>query len=168
MFYEGCPPERRWRARLATARVRSEKFRVRASSGSCLRRSRMCRCLRRLNSSQLTTSSLLLSFTMSSKRSRPASPSEGEITSYRDSSTDTSPAKLSRSSDSSAFQPITCVLPPTCAQRPTVHYTARDLESHYNKCHAHVCEIRNCRKVFPDAHFLSLVRAAFHGYHCHC
>ena len=55
--------------------------------------------------------------------------------------------------------PILCTLPPTCnpPHRPTTLADTRDLEAHYARYHAHVCEQRGCGCVFPDARLLELV-----------
>ncbi|KAF8416548.1 hypothetical protein L210DRAFT_3523182 [Boletus edulis BED1] len=56
---------------------------------------------------------------------------------------------------------LLCTLPPTCNpphNKPTPIANSRDLEIHYGKYHAHVCEQRGCGCVFPDAQLLELVR----------
>ena len=52
---------------------------------------------------------------------------------------------------------ILCNLPPTCQNRPTPIQSTIELERHYAKFHAHVCEVNNCGCVFPEERFLELV-----------
>jgi hypothetical protein len=70
--------------------------------------------------------------------------------------------KASRMSDAHARdRALLCTLPPTCnppLNKPTTIANSRDLEIHYGKYHAHVCELRGCGCVFPDARLLELVR----------
>lgn len=70
--------------------------------------------------------------------------------------------KASRTSDAHAHdRALLCTLPPTCnppLNKPTPIADSRDLEIHYGKYHAHVCEQRGCGCVFPDARLLELVR----------
>ncbi|PCH36496.1 hypothetical protein WOLCODRAFT_140486 [Wolfiporia cocos MD-104 SS10] len=64
-----------------------------------------------------------------------------------------------------ASPPVLCTLPPTCnppQNRPTPLANTRELEAHYAKHHAHVCEERGCGCVFPDARLLEL-----HQTECH-
>ncbi|TFY67020.1 hypothetical protein EVG20_g4100 [Dentipellis fragilis] len=64
-----------------------------------------------------------------------------------------------------AARPLLCTLPPTCHppnNRPTPLESTRDLEAHYAKYHAHVCEVRGCHCVFPDARLLELHIAENH------
>jgi hypothetical protein len=61
---------------------------------------------------------------------------------------------------SSTQRPLLCSLPPTCNHRPTPIANTKELEFHYAKCHAHVCEIMGCGCVFPDARLLELVCSA--------
>ncbi|TFK71667.1 hypothetical protein BDN72DRAFT_764670 [Pluteus cervinus] len=58
--------------------------------------------------------------------------------------------------------PLLCTLPPTCNRKPTPLENSRDLEAHYAKYHAHVCEERGCGCVFPDERLLEL-----HQTECH-
>lgn len=53
--------------------------------------------------------------------------------------------------------PLLCTLPPTCNRKPTPILDSRDLETHYAKYHAHVCEEKGCGSVFPDERLLELV-----------
>ncbi|EGN97024.1 hypothetical protein SERLA73DRAFT_185308 [Serpula lacrymans var. lacrymans S7.3] len=62
-------------------------------------------------------------------------------------------------------RPLLCTLPPTC--NPPHHNAtqiadSKELEMHYAKYHAHVCEQRGCGYVFPDARLLEL-----HQTECH-
>lgn len=60
---------------------------------------------------------------------------------------------------------LLCTLPPTCNpphNRPTPIANSRDLEAHYGKYHAQVCEQKGCGYVFPDARLLEL-----HQTECH-
>lgn len=70
--------------------------------------------------------------------------------------------KSSRTSDAHPHdRTLLCTLPPTCnppLNTPTPIANSRDLEIHYGKYHAHVCEQRGCGCVFPDARLLELVR----------
>lgn len=61
---------------------------------------------------------------------------------------------------SSTQRPLLCSLPPTCNHRPTPIANTKELESHYAKYHAHVCELTGCGCVFPDARLLELVCTA--------
>ena len=61
---------------------------------------------------------------------------------------------------SSTQRPLLCSLPPTCNHRPTPIANTKELESHYAKYHAHVCELAGCGCVFPDARLLELVCSA--------
>ncbi|KAH7921208.1 hypothetical protein BV22DRAFT_1038925 [Leucogyrophana mollusca] len=99
---------------------------------------------------------------MSSKRqrtpsrlsSRPSSPSPEPM----------SKSSRTQSSDP-ANRPLLCTLPPTCNpphHQPTAIASSKDLEMHYAKYHAHVCEQRGCGLVFPDARLLEL-----HQTECH-
>ncbi|KAL5513445.1 hypothetical protein ACEPAH_3844 [Sanghuangporus vaninii] len=61
--------------------------------------------------------------------------------------------------------PLFCSLPPTCNpphNEPTPLANVSELESHYAKYHAHVCEERGCAVVFPNARLLEL-----HQTECH-
>jgi hypothetical protein len=56
--------------------------------------------------------------------------------------------------------PLLCSLPPTCnppKNRPTPIANTKELEAHYGKFHAHVCEERGCGCVFPEPRLLQLV-----------
>ncbi|KAF9233846.1 hypothetical protein BU15DRAFT_37799, partial [Melanogaster broomeanus] len=71
--------------------------------------------------------------------------------------------KSSRLSESN--RALLCTLPPTCNpphNTPTPIANSRDLEIHYGKYHAHVCEVKGCGCVFPDARLLEL-----HQTECH-
>ena len=80
------------------------------------------------------------------------------------SSLDTPTPKAARTSLPPTTNPLLfCTLPPTChppSNRPTPLKDARELEAHYAKYHAHVCEVFGCMSVFPDARTLDLVRDA--------
>ncbi|KAH7910053.1 hypothetical protein BJ138DRAFT_1153788 [Hygrophoropsis aurantiaca] len=97
---------------------------------------------------------------MSSKRQR--TPSR---LSSRPSSPQPEPmSKSSRTSDP-GNRPLLCTLPPTCNpphHQATAIANSKDLELHYAKYHAHVCEQRGCGLVFPDARLLEL-----HQTECH-
>ena len=53
--------------------------------------------------------------------------------------------------------PLLCTLPPTCHRHPTPIADTNDLERHYATYHAHVCGVKGCGCVFPDARLLELV-----------
>jgi hypothetical protein len=56
--------------------------------------------------------------------------------------------------------PLLCTLPPTCNPphgRPTPLANSAELETHYAKFHAHVCEWERCGCVFPEGRLLELV-----------
>lgn len=75
--------------------------------------------------------------------------------------------KSSRTSDA-GDRILLCTLPPTCNpphNNPTPISSSRDLEIHYGKYHAHVCEQRGCGFVFPDARLLELVRMSICSRH---
>lgn len=101
-----------------------------------------------------------------SSHKRPHTPLDGD-SSPRDSPTPKaarivhSPSRPTNSSDSSLSEaPLYCTLPPTCnppTHKPTPLANTKELESHYAKHHAHVCEVRGCGCVFPDARLLELV-----------
>ncbi|KIY46322.1 hypothetical protein FISHEDRAFT_66492 [Fistulina hepatica ATCC 64428] len=76
----------------------------------------------------------------------------------------TSPqSKVVRTSDEdTTSHPLLCTLPPTCTRHPTPLASSADLEVHYAKYHAHVCESPGCGCVFPDARLLEL-----HQTECH-
>ncbi|KAF7985786.1 hypothetical protein HWV62_413 [Athelia sp. TMB] len=60
---------------------------------------------------------------------------------------------------------LQCTLPPTCnppRNHPTLIASTKDLEAHYARYHAHVCESPACGCVFPDARLLDL-----HQTECH-
>ncbi|KAF9478260.1 hypothetical protein BDN70DRAFT_880224 [Pholiota conissans] len=61
-----------------------------------------------------------------------------------------------------AKAPLLCNLPPTCHRQPTPIANTTELERHYAKYHAHVCEERGCGCVFPEARLLDL-----HQTECH-
>ncbi|KAF9525944.1 hypothetical protein CPB83DRAFT_858661 [Crepidotus variabilis] len=65
-------------------------------------------------------------------------------------------------STTTASHPILCNLPPTCNRRPTPISSSNDLERHYAMYHAHVCEVKGCGCVFPEARLLEL-----HQTECH-
>jgi hypothetical protein len=79
------------------------------------------------------------------------------------------PTKATRMSpevddDDESNPPLLCTLPPTCNpphNRPTSLASTKDLESHYSNFHAHVCEERGCKCVFPEARLLELVSFIF-------
>lgn len=77
--------------------------------------------------------------------------------------------KSCRTSDAQARdRALLCTLPPTCnppLNKPSPIANSRDLEIHYGKYHAHVCEQRGCGCVFPDAHLLELVRMSIRPWH---
>lgn len=58
--------------------------------------------------------------------------------------------------------PFTCTLPPGCSAAPTTFDTSSALFSHYQKHHAYVCSVEDCKRVFPDEHFLNLHIREFH------
>ncbi|KZT25341.1 hypothetical protein NEOLEDRAFT_1065436 [Neolentinus lepideus HHB14362 ss-1] len=94
---------------------------------------------------------------MSSKRTRTLSPSA--------TPTPKAPRIISESSSSALTRPLLCTLPPTCnppKNQPTQLLNSQDLERHYAKYHAHVCEEKGCGCVFPDARLLQL-----HQTECH-
>ena len=65
-------------------------------------------------------------------------------------------------SDLTGLGPFTCSLPPLCSVHPSAFQASTDLDAHYQKHHAHVCSLEDCRKIFPDDHFLSLHIREFH------
>lgn len=68
--------------------------------------------------------------------------------------------KASRTSGAPAGPGLLCTLPPTCNpphNTPTPLANSSELEIHYGKYHAHVCEQPKCGLVFPDARLLELV-----------
>jgi len=89
------------------------------------------------------------------KRARYSSP---------DTSGDASSAKLSRLPPPNTGHKLICTLPPTCSppNHPSYLQSSADLERHYALYHAHVCEVKDCGCVFPEARFLEL-----HQTECH-
>ncbi|KAI5895626.1 uncharacterized protein SCHCODRAFT_02619945 [Schizophyllum commune H4-8] len=75
---------------------------------------------------------------------------------------DPNPTKSARVTVRGAGSPIVCSLPPTCAARPTPLASSVEMEAHYAKYHAHVCEVDGCGLVFPDERLLDL-----HFTECH-
>jgi hypothetical protein len=60
-------------------------------------------------------------------------------------------------------RPHLCTLPPTCSRsRPTYLSSTEEMESHYSKFHAYVCESNGCGCVFPEERLLNL-----HFTECH-
>lgn len=54
---------------------------------------------------------------------------------------------------------IHCTLPPTCnpPNKPTALFGVEELEAHYSKYHAFVCNAEGCHAVFDREHYLNLV-----------
>ncbi|KAG1747968.1 uncharacterized protein EDB91DRAFT_1115738 [Suillus paluster] len=80
-------------------------------------------------------------------------------------SPETEPMYKSSRQEASGDRHLLCTLPPTCNpphNRPTPIANSRDLEAHYGKYHAQVCEQKGCGFVFPDARLLEL-----HQTECH-
>ncbi|KAL1737899.1 hypothetical protein HDZ31DRAFT_18323, partial [Schizophyllum fasciatum] len=75
---------------------------------------------------------------------------------------DASPTKSARVAVRGTGSPIVCTLPPACAARPTPLASSAEMEAHYAKYHAHVCEVDGCGLVFPDERLLDL-----HFTECH-
>ncbi|KAJ3740394.1 hypothetical protein DFH05DRAFT_1528963 [Lentinula detonsa] len=75
--------------------------------------------------------------------------------------------KSSRTTSKPAESSLLCTLPPTCNTKPTVLANTQELEVHYAKYHAWVCQASKstngiCGNVFPDARLLEL-----HHTECH-
>ncbi|KLO10950.1 hypothetical protein SCHPADRAFT_492688 [Schizopora paradoxa] len=103
----------------------------------------------------------------SSKRPRSSTPSSSPSVSDDDEDSVSKSLRLTSpaSSRSSATNALTCTLPPSCHpphNAPTHLSNAKELEAHYAKYHAHVCEEKRCAKVFPDERLLEL-----HQTECH-
>ncbi|KAG1738972.1 hypothetical protein EDB19DRAFT_1712202 [Suillus lakei] len=106
----------------------------------------------------------------SNKRQRTLSGSRLSLPSQSQSSSlspETEPMyKSSRTAEeATGDRRLLCTLPPTCNpphNRPTPIANSRDLEAHYGKYHAQVCEQKGCGFVFPDARLLEL-----HQTECH-
>ncbi|KZV87170.1 hypothetical protein EXIGLDRAFT_724056 [Exidia glandulosa HHB12029] len=103
----------------------------------------------------------------STKRARHVQADDDDSSSASAStSSNHNPPKLARAStEEIASAPLICTLPPTCCPphgRPTPLKDTRDLEAHYARWHAHVCEADGCGRVFPDARLLEL-----HHTECH-
>lgn len=73
-----------------------------------------------------------------------------------------STATTTTTTTSSSQRHLICTLPPTCNRAPTSLGSTQELERHYATYHAHVCEVRGCGCVFPDARLLEL-----HQTECH-
>ncbi|CAE7110241.1 unnamed protein product [Rhizoctonia solani] len=112
--------------------------------------------------------------TMSSKRRRHSNSFEQDPAESSNEENDpetTSPdGKLPRTSEIAAARSLVCSLPPTCAppRHPTTLGSLRELEEHYRKYHAHICQEGGCRnepggaKIFPDARMLELHQNEYH------
>lgn len=106
----------------------------------------------------------------SNKRQRTLSGSRLSLPSQSSSSLlSTEPEPMYKSSrtaeEATGDRRLLCTLPPTCNpphNRPTPIANSRDLEAHYGKYHAQVCEQKGCGFVFPDARLLEL-----HQTECH-
>jgi hypothetical protein len=98
---------------------------------------------------------------MSFKRSRTPSQSSSGSSSSSPSHISKATRTNSATKHGTTGHPLLCTLPPTC-NPPHNHSTpianSKDLELHYAKYHAHVCEDSRCGCVFPDARLLELVR----------
>lgn len=83
--------------------------------------------------------------------------------SYASPSSPTSKAqRLSGRAAAEGSNPLLCTLPPTCHpphNKPAVLADSQQLESHYAKYHAFVCEDEYCGAVFPGSRLLELVRS---------
>ncbi|KAF8823675.1 hypothetical protein HHX47_DHR9000418 [Lentinula edodes] len=82
-------------------------------------------------------------------------------------SSPTHKASRTTASKSNSANPLLCTLPPTCSTHPTALADTRELEAHYAKYHAWVCQAAKptsgaCGNVFPDARLLEL-----HHTECH-
>ncbi|KAJ3812063.1 hypothetical protein F5876DRAFT_64262 [Lentinula aff. lateritia] len=82
-------------------------------------------------------------------------------------SSPTHKASRTTASPASSANPLLCTLPPTCSTHPTALADTRELEAHYAKYHAWVCQAAKstsgtCGNVFPDARLLEL-----HHTECH-
>ena len=97
---------------------------------------------------------------MATKRSRTE---EFEMDDSLELSPSSSVAKAQRLSGRAASEGshhILCTLPPTCHpphNKPTIVANTQELESHYAKYHAFVCEEEHCGAVFPGPRLLELV-----------
>ncbi|EJD00004.1 uncharacterized protein FOMMEDRAFT_30705 [Fomitiporia mediterranea MF3/22] len=72
--------------------------------------------------------------------------------------------RLTKTTSSTA--PLFCSLPPTCHpphNTPTALADSNELEVHYAKYHAHVCEERGCAAVFPNIRLLELHQTECHN-----
>lgn len=112
---------------------------------------------------------LMLANPNTAKRTRTDESGSEELT-YTSSSSPTPKAqRLSGKASSSTehSSPLLCTLPPTCHpphNRPAVLQDTQELESHYAKYHAFVCEEDHCGAVFPGSRLLELVRSRSCGY----
>ncbi|TFK29607.1 hypothetical protein FA15DRAFT_731736 [Coprinopsis marcescibilis] len=75
---------------------------------------------------------------------------------------DSSQANSDTTNQTTTSHPLICSLPPTCNRRPTPLANSKELESHYAKYHAHVCEQPGCGCVFPEAKLLELHQTENH------
>ena len=95
----------------------------------------------------------------SSKRQRSQSPSEEGPSGLE--SEKTQPNKFLRTEPASNIEGevIHCTLPPTCnpPNKPTALFGVEELEAHYSKYHAFVCNAEGCHAVFDREHYLDLV-----------
>jgi len=91
------------------------------------------------------------------KRARSHSSSDEQGSNHLDQS---HAAKVARAptTTTTVSHELVCTLPPTCSPpNPASRLSnSADLEKHYALYHAHVCEVKRCNCVFPEARFLDL------------
>ena len=102
---------------------------------------------------------------MSSKRARTPPISDSRTPSPEPTPKAIRTASLHGSDAAPGSEPLLCTLPPTCnpPNRPTPLANSTELEKHYAKYHAHVCEERGCGCVFPEERLLALVSGPICG-----
>ena len=101
---------------------------------------------------------------MSFKRPHTPTKSSTSVSSSPSPSSQSHPTKSIKSTSKSSTSNLLCTLPPTCnppRNHPTYIANTKDLEAHYARYHAHVCESQGCGCVFPDARLLELVSLFF-------
>jgi hypothetical protein len=95
----------------------------------------------------------------SSKRQRSQSPSEGEQSGSDSEITQPNKFLKTEPASDTEGEVIHCTLPPTCnpPNKPTALFSVEELEAHYSKYHAFVCNAERCHAVFDREHYLNLV-----------
>lgn len=94
------------------------------------------------------------------KRARSTSPNHNNVSLYSGASEPTTKFQRIEQKPTEEKELLWCTLEPTCAppNEPTCLRNLDELEAHYTQYHAFVCRAAGCTCVFPNEHYLSLVR----------